>query len=204
MSTFFLTYTLSWTFFCLIAIYFIIKNRDEFEILHQNYWKHLLQPWKISIFIPAFLIMVLIAPHTIDITWDYIDASFMSILAFTTAPWSLGIIYRTIKYKESFKKLFVAIILWFFTVSWSYDIYIYFRDGVYPLTWLSNIPMSSLLYLLAGLLWSLEIRENRGATFSFMESEWFIEHKEKQFSKLFLYILPLAIIVLVSVLYFVK
>jgi hypothetical protein len=204
MNTFFLTYTLSWAFLCLIAIYLMIKNKNEFELFHQKYWKHLLQPWKIAIFIPAFLIMVLIAPYTIDITWDYIDASFMSILAFTTAPWSLGIIYRTIKYKESFKKLFVALVLWFFSVSWSYDIYIYFRDGIYPLTWLSNISMSSLLYLFAGMLWSLEIRENRGATFSFMEPEWFIEHKEKQFSKLFLYILPIVVIVLTSVLYFVK
>ena len=205
MSTFFLTYALSWAFLCLVVIYLMIRDKDEFEILHQNYWKHLLQPWKIIIFIPAFLLIVLIAPYTIDRTWDYVDASFMSILAFITAPWSVGILYKTFMGKSSFKKAFVALILWLFTTSWSYDIYLYFRDGIYPFTWLSNIPVSSIMYLMAGLFWSLEIRENIiGATFSFMEDEWFIEHKERQFFKLFWFILPFVVITLASVLYCVK
>jgi len=69
-------------------------------------------------------------------------------------------------------ELFVAICLWLFSVSWSYDLYLVLRDGSYPTTWLANLLLSASLYLPAGLLWNLDWRPQRGVTFSFLESDW--------------------------------
>jgi hypothetical protein len=49
----------------------------------------------------------------------------------------------------------VALCLWLFSASWSYDLYLLLRDGSYPVTWLANLFASSLLYLSAGLFWNL-------------------------------------------------
>ncbi len=44
--------------------------------------------------------------------------------------------------------------------------------GRYPPTWLSNLLVSSVLYVLAGLFWNLECIPGRGVVFAFMEEKW--------------------------------
>lgn len=56
-----------------------------------------------------------------------------------------------------------------FSASWSYDLYMYFKLGEYPITWLANIAASSVLYICAGLMWSLDNVPKRGIIFGFME-----------------------------------
>ncbi len=76
-----------------------------------------------------------IAPYTSDPTWDYVDAAFMSVLAFATA-------------------------------------YLLFRDGFYPVTWWANLVASSVLYLTAGLFWSLAWSPVAGGMFAFTQEGW--------------------------------
>ena len=89
----------------------------------------------------------------------------MSVLTFVTAPWAVGTLYRR-------KHLYVALCAWLFSASWCYDLYLVLRDGRYPDTWLANMAASSILYLLAGLLWNFEWRAGRGVTFGFLEESW--------------------------------
>ena len=103
----------------------------------------------------------MIAPYTGDPTWDYFDALMMSVLTFTTAPWAVGTLYRALRRKADVAQAYVALCALLFSASWCYDIYLVFRDGIYPATWRANFAASSILYLLAGMLWSLEWRPAR-------------------------------------------
>lgn len=126
-------YLFSWIVFCFVNFYFLIKNPSEFTLTSTPYLKFLLRPWKIVTFIVATLGIILIAPYTGDPTWDYIDAALMSILTFVTAPWSIGTLYRGIKFKVVNKSEILAVCLWMFSASWSYDLYLLLRDGLLSL-----------------------------------------------------------------------
>jgi hypothetical protein len=117
--------------------------------------------------------MVLIAPYSGDYTWDYTDGLFMSVLTFVTAPWSVGIFFRSLKHKVPMTQVFLAFCLWMFSASWSYDGYLLLRDGRYPLTWLPNLAASSILYWSAGLFWNLNWKPEIGVYYSFRQEPWF-------------------------------
>jgi hypothetical protein len=86
----------------------------------------------------------------------------------------VGVIYRVWKRWERPHQLFIAGVLWMLSTSWLYDLYLFLRDGVYPVTWLANMAASSLLYAAAGLLWNLDWREGRGVLFAFQDREWLL------------------------------
>lgn len=196
MQTPFLIYTILWLTACLFAAILAIRNRGDMALFQPPYWTALLQRWKVSVFIVAAGGMTLIAPYTGDPTWDYVDTLFMSLLTYTTAPWSVGSIYRFLTRERHWPQLYIALCLMLFSASWSYDLYLFFRDGYYPLTWLPNIFASSFLYILAGMLWSLEWREERGVVMAFTEARWPQTEKEQPQLRPLLFALPLAILVM--------
>lgn len=196
MTTPFLIYTFSWILACLLALCLGWIHRQKIEFLQPLYWKFLFQPWKVAIFLIAATGMTLIAPYTGDPTWDYIDTVFMSILTFCTAPWSIGTLYRSISGKFYSSNVYIACCLWMFSASWSYDFYLFFRDGYYPMTWLPNIFASSILYILAGMLWSIEWKQGKGVTFGFIEQEWPSGKTAQRQGVLLLFALPLIIMVM--------
>ncbi len=158
--------------------------------------------WKVITFLTAAAGMIIIAPYTGDPTWDYFDALYMSVLAFATAPWTLGTIYKAVRKELPLRQGFVAFCVWMFSASWSYDLYILLRDGEYPLTWYANIFASLVLYILAGLFWSLEYRKERGVVFSFMERDWPESDVNSDFPKILAFALPIMVLVAVLILYF--
>lgn len=202
MPTAFSIYTVCWIVACLIAVTVAVAERKRIELFSAPYWRFLARPWRLATFIAAAGSLIVVAPYTGDPTWDYVDAAFMSALAFTTAPWVLGTLYRSPAHGRV-STVFVALCLWMFSVSWCYDLYIYLRDGVYPLAWFSNIFASSVLYVSAGLFWSLDHRPGRGVTFSFMESEWLATPDSGGFMKLAWYAMPFMAIVAATIVYFV-
>lgn len=161
-------YVVLWGTACLLAALLAIHRRRSLELFQARYGRFLLQRWKVFTFILAATGLILIAPYTGDPTWDYVDATFMSVLTFLTAPWVVGTLYLALHRKRSCVHAYVAICLWLFSSSWSYDLYLLLREGYYPLTWLPNLFASSVLYLSAGLLWNLDWREERGVLFAFM------------------------------------
>ena len=178
----------------LAALIIIVRERRSFEILKRHYFRFLFVPWKIATFLVAGAVMTLAAPYSGDYTWDYIDAGAMSIMTFLTAPWTTGVLYRFIKGKESSKKAFVALCVAMFSFSWFYDGYILLRDGFYPHTWFHNIILSSMLYFLAGLLWSLEPAEKKMFAFAFERDGWPEAHPDTGFRKIFLASLPFLLV----------
>ena len=194
MTTFFYYYIATWATACVIAIILMVQNNKTIILFQKEYWDFLLIKWKLATFITALSAFVILAPYTGDPTWDYYDAAFMSILTFMTAPWSIGILFRFIKRQEKLKIAYIAVCAWMFSASWSYDIYLVFKDGYYPITWFSNIFASSVLYFSAGLFWNLEYKENRGVIFGFMDEDWPVVDADIRFNKIFLYALPFMIL----------
>ena len=165
-------YIALWAGACLAAAAVYLKQPRAYAISHAAYWRFLLQPWKVVTFAVAATGITVIAPHTGDPTWDYVDALFMSVFAFTTAPWAVGTLYRAAKKAAPARQAFVAICVGLFSASWSYDLYLLLRDGWYPVTWWANLFASSVLYTCGGLFWSLDWRPGKGLTFAFTEQEW--------------------------------
>lgn len=195
MTKSFIFYTLSWSLACLMAIFLMFRHRSIVELFQSRYWRFLLQNWKIAIFLLAASGLIIIAPYTGDLTWDYVDASFMAILTFATAPWAVGTLYLAIRRKTKAVKVYIAICIWMFSASWSYDLYLILRDGAYPHTWLPNIFASSVLYVSAGLLWNLEWKEGRGVIFGFMEPNWLEVTDNPVFRKVGWFALPFMVLV---------
>lgn len=194
MTPFYYAYIALWVLACVVAIVLMVRNRSTIILLQKQYWDFLKIKWKLITFIIATSAFIILAPYTGDPTWDYYDAAFMSILTFITAPWAVGILFRFIKKQEKIQFAYIAICVWLFSASWSYDIYLVFRDGEYPITWLPNIFASSVLYLSAGLFWNLEYREGRGVIFGFMENDWPKVDGSTDFNKILLYALPFMIL----------
>lgn len=165
-------YVVVWGSACLVACLLLIARGHRFGLLAAAYWQSLVVPWKIATFVVAATGIIGIAPYTGDPTWDYIDASFMAVLAFTTAPWVVGSFYGAARRRVGSAHLFVAVCVWLFSASWSYDLYLLYRDGYYPVTWWANLIASSVLYLAAGLFWSLGWAPARGWVFSFTDEAW--------------------------------
>ena len=201
MPTAFGIYTASWIAACLGAAVVAVVQRRHIELFDGAYWRFLARPWRLTTFLVAAASLIVVAPYTGDPTWDYVDATFMSVLAFATAPWVLGTLYRS-RSERSAGRVFVALCIWMFSASWSYDLYIYLRDGSYPLTWFANIFASSVLYVSAGLFWSLEHRPDRGVTFAFMEPEWLAAAGSGGFTKVLWYAAPFMAIVAATIVYF--
>lgn len=194
MTPFYYTYIAMWLTACLAAVWLMVKHRREIELFHRTYWRYILVPWKLTTFLVAMSAFVVLAPYTGDPAWDYIDATFMSILTWMSAPWSVGILYLYWRGQERLRSAFIAICVWMFSASWSYDIYLVFRDGYYPVTWYTNIAASSILYLSAGLLWNLQYVEGKGVTLGFLEPSWPTTGTNGNFSRILVYALPFMLI----------
>ena len=147
-----------------------VRHRASFALFQQGYRAQLLSRPRLVLFATAWAAFVVLAPLTGDPTWDAIDASFMSIGCYALAPWTLGVLYRA--KRESMREVVVAIVLSLFVSSWSYDLYLVVRDGVFPPTSVPNLFASLILYVLGGLFFSLGEHGERGLVFVFMDSRW--------------------------------
>lgn len=203
MEPFFYFYTLLWTLACLFSVFLVLKEKESYFLAKAEYFRFLFKPWKLATFAISASGLTVIAPYTGDPTWDYFDALFMAVLTFLTAPWAVGTLYKVIRRRLPMRQAFVAFCAWMFSASWSYDLYLLLRDGHYPLTWYANIFASSVLYLSAGLLWSLEWKQGRGVIFGFMEEDWPNPSSKQEFMRILWFALPLMVLVTILILSFV-
>ena len=203
MNTAFTVYLSTWVLACLAALALYLRDRPAFIISRRDYWRLLATPWKLVTFAVSATGMVVIAPYTGDPTWDYFDAAFMSIFCFATAPWAMGVVYRALRRGGHWRELYVMACAWMFTVSWSYDLYMLIKTGMYPGTWLANIFLSSILYILAGMFWSLEYQTGRGVIFGFMRDDWPQALGNAEFAKIFWFAMPFMALVSVIIAAFV-
>ena len=182
-------YTIGWSLFSLGALILAIRRHRTILLCRRDYWLFLSQPWRLIIFAVALVGFIVLAPYAGDPTWDWVDATFMGLLTFTTAPYALGVMVRCFRDRCERWQLLPAAALWLLSASWIYDAYVWWRDGMYPCTWWSNLLVSSILYFAGGTFWSLTVRPERGVTFAFLEVRWFEPKKEKLTARMMLVIL---------------
>ncbi|MFN0161237.1 MAG: hypothetical protein ACKVQQ_08405 [Burkholderiales bacterium] len=191
------TYVVAWISLVIFAAAHLLLRRADYGAAYRGYGAFLLVRWKVVTFLIATVAMTVIAPYTGDPTWDYVDAPMMAILTFATAPWSVGVIYRW--RRTPVLHVLVAAVLWMLSASWCYDLYQLLLHGFYPVTWVSNIFMSSVLYFSAGLMWNLDIRPGRGATFAFLEEAWLVPPDPAAAARILLYASPFMLIATVLI-----
>ena len=196
-------YIAAWGFACMLALGLFLRSPAAFAVGRRSYWQFLGEPWKLATFIAGAALITLAAPYTGDPTWDYVDGLFMSVFCFTTAPWVVGTLFFTVRRQAGWTETYVALCAWLFSASWSYDIYLVWRDGEYPLTWFANLFASSVIYLAAGLFWNLEWQRGRGVIFSFMRDGWPSRPAESHFFRLLGYAAIFAMPAIAAVLMFV-
>ena len=97
MTPAFVVYMSAYTVACIVAVFLMFRERSSLVLFRPEYRQYMLSPWKLLTFAIAAISMVVMAPYTGDPTWDYIDASFMSILTYLTAPWAVGTLYLALR-----------------------------------------------------------------------------------------------------------
>jgi len=172
LDDFFRIYVACYVALMCIGALCIYWQRRQLSLFSPGYRAFLYTPWRLTTFAIAGIGMVLVAPYTGDPTWDYFDAAVMSALTYLTAPWVLGTFNRALGGRARLIEVFIAVVIWMTSASWCYDLYILFKQGMYPLTWAWNIAASSVLYACAGLMWSLDWRAGHGVVFAFREPGW--------------------------------
>ena len=195
MTPFLTAYLASYSLACVVAAILMYRERNKLVLFQPRYRLFLLTRWKLGTFAFASLAMIIMAPYTGDPTWDYVDAAFMSILTFLTAPWAVGTLYLALRRQAELVHIYIAVCVWMFSASWAYDVYILIKFGFYPPTWLPNIVLSSILYFVAGLMWNLQRKEDRGVIFGFMEPGWPNPEYDLGFRQIFWFALPIMILV---------
>ena len=194
--TFFYIYTATWLTAVAVAVALVFAKRRRFAAMYPRYWRFLFRPWKLVTFALAAAGLIVIAPFTGDPTWDWVDASFMSVGTFLTAPWAVGVFYRAARGKAPWTHVYVALCAAMLTASWSYDLYLWLRDGVYPCTWTANMGASLGLYAGGGLLWNIDWQPGRG-TLAFQDDRW-PSPSDAPFTKFMWLALPLIVAVAVG------
>jgi len=188
-------YVAAWVGVVLAAVVVAVRNRGTISLFGRRYLESILVPWKVVTALAGLAGIVLMAPLTGDPYWDWWDAGFMAVLAFATAPWAVGTVYRAVATRAGRPwTVFVAVAVWLFSASWSYDGYLLIRDGTYPVTWAWNLATSPVLYALAGLFWSLDWTPDGGVRFAFQTPDWPVRH-DVPFIRVAIWCIPIAVIV---------
>ena len=202
LEPFFKGYVAIYVALMIICAVMLWRGRRSLRLFSADYGAFLRQPWRLTTFIIAAIGLTVVAPYTGDPTWDYFDAIMMSVFTYLSAPWVVGTLYLTAARRASLAQVYIAVILWMASASWCYDLYILFKQGMYPITWASNIAASSVLYLCAGLMWNLDWRAGHGVVFAFREPGWPQPVSSASFMRVAAFAAPFMIIVGVGVAYF--
>jgi hypothetical protein len=200
LPPFFQEYMAVWISICTGAAILVVRERRTLFPEFRRYFAFLLIPWKLCLFVIAFIFVTFAGRYTNDETWDWVTGSGMSILTFLTAPLSVGLIYQVLMGRRPPRYLVIAFAMLLFSSSWFYDSYLLIRDGAYTRRWAGNLMLSPFIYLAAGILWNLEAKE--GSDFSdgdrirlsFVRMDWPSRPTNTSFEPLIVISIPLIMI----------
>lgn len=154
--------------FCITVAW---RARSTLSLLDREYASFLKTPWRLASATLGTLCFVALSRYASDPYWDAVVGIFMPVVTYLTAPWVVGILYRATRRKDR-DWLPLALCLWLFSTSWSYDLYNFIKMGSYPRTWTDNLIASNVLYASGGLLWNFTVDSSGRATLSFLHEPW--------------------------------
>lgn len=184
-------------FFVILNAFNIIKNRSFF----QAYLRFLFVRWKIITFIFAVSLLIILSYFVNDPTWDVGVSVLMGAMTYVFAPYTVFYLYDSIKKRKLKGTTFNALFFMIFSSGWTYDIYNYLKLGHIPNSWLENLILSSLIYLVAGFFWNLsEINEK--PLLSIGNTNWPKVHNNIGIKTFLQFIVPIGICVSIFFLLF--
>ncbi len=183
-------YLAAWMLAVLWATVHLARRRASVGPFRRDYLRFLAEPWKLATWAIAVAMLVAIAPHSGDPTWDAVDSVLVSVAVFACAPFAVATVVRKLRARTYDLEALAGLVL-FFVPCWTYDLYIVVRDGVYPPTWSSNLVLSGVIIGLAGAFWNLaaDPASERGAHFAFQDEHWPPAYRTR-----FLTVLPMAML----------
>lgn len=199
-----MVYLGGWLAFCLFATYLVLSDRRKYLTEWALYRSYLTVPWKMFVFLPSFVFVTFAGRFTDDETWDVVTGAGMSLLTFLTAPWAIGIAFQVFFKRRAPRDLMVGVAMLFFSSSWFYDGYLFLRDGGYTTRWWSNLMLSPIVYLAAGILWNLEAKGRYGVGFGPSRADWPECPSDTRFYPLLVVAVPLMLIAAFVLVAFVR
>ncbi len=109
MTPLFSAYLTGYSLACVVAVFLMFRERNTLILFQPRYRRFLQSGWKLGTFVIAVLAMTIMAPYTGDPTWDYVDASFMSVLTFLTAPWAVGTLFLALRRQAAPVQVYIAV-----------------------------------------------------------------------------------------------
>lgn len=182
-------YLAAWVAAVAAFVIAVSRSRSHHGLITAGYRRFLFARWKLATFAAATTVVTVAGHWSGDPTWDDVDSILISTSTFLLAPWSVGVLWRSLRTRRATTRTATAAIA-FFIPCWTYDAYILMRDGAYPLTWWSNLMASGSITAMAGMFWNLEWREGVGATFAFSWDPW-PDDRPQEFRRL----LPVAALI---------
>ncbi len=158
------------------------------------YLKFIFAPWKFLTFLAGTLLLILASFYANDPTWDVGCSILMGVLTYLTAPWVFGTIYRSFKIRFSLISFLLALFFLYFSASASYDLYNFIKLGHIPESSFENAMISSVLYLLGGILWNLTSTKEKHLHFAFQNPTWPSLLEDKINNKILIFIALFALI----------
>jgi len=168
MTPFLRVYLAGWIAFCTVAAVIAVRS---VRIPWRDAARFLAVPWKLALFLPGIVFVTFAGRFTDDETWDVVNGGGMAILTVGTAWWSVGTAARVVRRLAPARELLVAIAVTLFSASWFYDGWLLIRDGAYSVRWEGNLFLSPTIYLCAGAIQNLELRDGKLA-FGFTRPDW--------------------------------
>lgn len=178
----------------MVAIGILVRDRKRLAAELPSYLRFLAIPWKLCLFVPAFLFVTFAGRYTDDETWDIVTGGGMSLLTFLTAPWAAGVVWQVLTGRRPARYLWVAVALCLFSSSWFYDGYLLLRDGVYTHRWVGNLILSPIIYWAAALLWNLEAKPGGWCRLGFVREDWPEPPSDRRIAPLLIPAIPLILI----------
>jgi hypothetical protein len=198
------SYVACWVACCGFAAGILWRDRRQLRPEWRAYVRFLGVPWKLAIFFPAGIFVTFAGRFTDDETWDAVTGGGMSVLTFLTAPWALGLLFQVMVGRRPWRYALMAVVLVLFSSSWFYDGYLLWRDRSYTSRWSSNLLLSPIIYVAAGLLWNLEAKGRWGFRFAFVRQDWPSRPTDTRFLPLLLIALPFVLVAAFVLVAFVR
>jgi hypothetical protein len=123
-----------------------------------RYLRGLARPWKVVGFAFGTGFFVWGAYFWDVPTWDVGVSILMSVLVFLLAPWSMDLVWRSLRTRGPGwpGRLALGLALLYLVASGSYEIYNTIRMGQHPVTYWENLAFSVPVTIAAGMLWRFD------------------------------------------------
>ncbi len=157
----------------LVAIVVVAWKRGRLRLFTAAYRRQLLDLPRLALLAVAILCLFVIAPVLAPTAWSPAIGLAMALGCYVLAPWALGVLVRLVTRGErAWAEALLALVAWLFVASSLHDLAALAHDGAPSPSSLANLRVSSVLFVLGGLFFSVAWDNERGVSLAFLHRDW--------------------------------